>query len=48
MRGTWVLVVVVGRIGLKAWGLGADGRTALGMFWKSGEPTQFFISAFQT
>lgn len=36
MRGTWVLVVVVGRMALKAWGLGAEGRMALGMFWKSG------------
>lgn len=37
MRGTWVLVVVVGRMVLKVWGLGADGRIALGMFWKSEE-----------
>lgn len=36
MRGTWVLAVVVGRMVLKVWGLGADGRIALGMFWKSG------------
>lgn len=36
MRGTWVLAVVVGRMALKAWGLGAEGRIALGMFWKSG------------
>ncbi len=35
MRGTWVLVVAVGRMVLKVWGLGADGRIALGMFWKS-------------
>lgn len=35
MRGTWVFVVVVGRMVLKVWGLGADGRIALGMFWKS-------------
>lgn len=35
MRGTWVLAVVVGRMVLKVWGLGADGRIALGMFWKS-------------
>lgn len=32
MRGTWV---VVGRMVLKVWGLGAEGRMALGMFWKS-------------
>lgn len=35
MRGTWVLAAAVGRMVLKAWGLGADGRIALGMFWKS-------------
>lgn len=35
MRGTCVLGVVVGRMVLKVWGLGAEGRIALGMFWKS-------------
>lgn len=35
MRGTCALGVVVGRMALKVWGLGADGRIALGMFWKS-------------
>lgn len=35
IRGTWVLAVAVGRMVLKVWGLGADGRMALGMFWKS-------------
>lgn len=35
MRGTWVLVVAVARMVFKAWGLGAVGRIALGMFWKS-------------
>lgn len=35
MRGTWVLAVAVGRMVLKVWGLGADGRIAFGMFWKS-------------
>ena len=33
MRGTWE---VVGRMALKVCGRGADGRMALGMFWKSG------------
>lgn len=36
MRGTCVLAVVVARMVLKVWGLGAaDGRMALGIFWKS-------------
>lgn len=47
MRGTWVLVVVVARMVLKVWGLGADGRMALGMFWKSieegGKPLHMLI-----
>lgn len=39
MRGTWALVVAVGRMVLNVWGLGADGRIALGMFWKSEKKT---------
>lgn len=35
MRGTWVFVVVVGRMVLNVCGRGADGRIALGIFWKS-------------
>lgn len=31
MRGTWE----VGRMVLKVWGLGAEGRMVPGMFWKS-------------
>lgn len=36
MRGTWVFPVAVGRMVFKACGLGADGRIAPGMLWKSG------------
>lgn len=48
MRGTWVFVVVVGRMVLKVWGLGADGRIAFGMFWKSeeGGNKQLEVSTF--
>lgn len=35
MRGTWAFVVAVGRMVLNVCGRGADGRMALGMFWKS-------------
>lgn len=35
MRGTWALAAAVGRMVFKVWGLGAEGRMAFGMFWKS-------------
>lgn len=40
MRGTWVFVVAVGRMVLNVCGRGADGRMALGIFWKSEKVAQ--------
>lgn len=43
MRGTWLFPAAVGRMALKACGLGADGRIAPGMFWKSGQKGEIFL-----
>lgn len=43
MRGTWVFPVAVGRMAFKACGLGADGRIAPGMFWKSEQKGEIFL-----
>lgn len=43
MRGTWVFPVAVGRIAFNVCGLGADGRIAPGMFWKSGLKRRTFV-----
>lgn len=43
MRGTWAFPAAVGRMAFKACGLGADGRIAPGMFWKSGQKGEIFL-----